>query len=163
MKKRKLTISVALLSLILFAPTTALAAETTGSASNDHQLSQPLDQLKMQVTNGDGIDLESVIKRIQTERADSLNIRTIELKNEMQEWNKRLNDVNNELATARGNNDTELVKKLQAELDNIQNNMNMLILRMQSLNNKRNEAFTTLTNTIRKFEEARSSIIRNIR
>jgi len=55
--------------------------------------------------------------------------------------------------------DTELKGKIDSETSGSQMDM----VRLQSLNNKRSEAFDTLTNMLKKLSDGKSSIISNIR
>lgn len=57
----------------------------------------------------------------------------------------------------------QMISKLKSRVDNISNSQQMDMLRLQSLSNKRNEAFDTMTNFIKKMQDSRSSIIGNMR
>ena len=48
-------------------------------------------------------------------------------------------------------------------MDTLANSQQMDTLRLQSLSNKRNEAFDTMTNFIKKMQDNRSSAISNMR
>ncbi|MCR2799647.1 hypothetical protein QNO21_10980 [Microbacterium sp. zg-Y818] len=52
---------------------------------------------------------------------------------------------------------------LKTEMDSVGNSQQMDMLRLQSLSNKRNEAFDVMTNFLRKIQDSRSSIIGNMR
>ncbi|WP_028551990.1 hypothetical protein [Paenibacillus sp. UNC451MF] len=52
---------------------------------------------------------------------------------------------------------------LRGKIDSLNSSQQMDMLRMQSLTNKRNEAFDTMTNFIKKMADQRSSIIGNMR
>jgi hypothetical protein len=54
------------------------------------------------------------------------------------------------------------VKSISSEIDALGNSQQMDMLRLQSLSNKRNEAFEIMTNFMKKLAESRSGIIRNI-
>lgn len=58
---------------------------------------------------------------------------------------------------------SEITQKTKSDIDTLTNNQQMDMLRLQSLNNKRNEAFDLMTNFIKKMQESRSSIIANMR
>jgi len=58
---------------------------------------------------------------------------------------------------------TVLATRLKGMIDSIGNSQQMDMLRLQSLSNKRNEAFDTMTNFVKKMQESRSSIIGNMR
>ena len=55
------------------------------------------------------------------------------------------------------------VQDIKSKIDAASNNQQMDILRLQSLSNKRNEAFDTMTNFIKKMQDSRSSIVGNMR
>lgn len=56
-----------------------------------------------------------------------------------------------------------LIENLKSSIDSQSNSQQMDMLRLQSLSNKRNEAFETMTNFIKKMQESRSSINGNMR
>ncbi|SDC91985.1 hypothetical protein SAMN02799630_01723 [Paenibacillus sp. UNCCL117] len=56
-----------------------------------------------------------------------------------------------------------LAASLKSKIDAIANSQQMDMLRLQSLTNKRNEAFDVMTNFIKKMQDSRSSIIGNMR
>lgn len=56
-----------------------------------------------------------------------------------------------------------LAGNLKSEIDSLGNSQQMDMLRLQSLSNKRNEAYDIMTNFIKKMHESRSSIIGNMR
>lgn len=55
------------------------------------------------------------------------------------------------------------IQQLKSQIDGMSNSQQMDMLRLQSLTNKRNEAFETMTNFIKKMQDSRSSIIGNMR
>ncbi|TVX97147.1 hypothetical protein [Cohnella terricola] len=58
---------------------------------------------------------------------------------------------------------TNLIAQLNERIDSLSNSQQMDMLRLQSLSNKRNEAFDVMTNFVKKMQESRSSIIGNMR
>ncbi|MNW13952.1 hypothetical protein D3C71_2120410 [compost metagenome] len=56
-----------------------------------------------------------------------------------------------------------LLGQIKAQIDSASNSQQMDMLRLQSLTNKRNEAFDTMTNFIKKMQDSRSSVIGNMR
>ncbi|BBI31174.1 hypothetical protein [Cohnella abietis] len=56
-----------------------------------------------------------------------------------------------------------LLGQIKAQIDSASNSQQMDMLRLQSITNKRNEAFDLMTNFITKMQESRSSIIGNMR
>ena len=55
------------------------------------------------------------------------------------------------------------MQNIKGQIDALSNSQQMDMLRLQSLSNKRNEAFETMTNFIKKMQDSRSSIIGNMR
>ena len=55
------------------------------------------------------------------------------------------------------------IQQVKSQIDSMSNSQQMDMLRLQSLSNKRNEAFDVMTNFIKKMQENRSSIIGNMR
>lgn len=56
-----------------------------------------------------------------------------------------------------------LIQNVKGRIDAASNSQQMDMLRLQSLSNKRNEAFDVMTNFIKKMQDSRSSIIGNMR
>jgi len=56
-----------------------------------------------------------------------------------------------------------LTNDLTSQIDTLSNTQQMDMLRLQSLSNKRNEAFDVMTNFIKKMQDSRSAIIGNMR
>lgn len=56
-----------------------------------------------------------------------------------------------------------LLGQIKSQIDSASNSQQMDMLRLQSLTNKRNEAFDTMTNFIEKMQDSRSSVIGNMR
>lgn len=55
------------------------------------------------------------------------------------------------------------INNVKTSVDSLGNSQQMDMLRLQSLSNKRNEAFDLMTNFIKKMQDSRSSIIGNMR
>ena len=55
------------------------------------------------------------------------------------------------------------IQQLKSQIDAASNTQQMDMLRLQSISNKRNEAFDVMTNFIKKMQESRSSIVGNMR
>ncbi|WP_255176199.1 hypothetical protein [Bordetella genomosp. 5] len=64
-------------------------------------------------------------------------------------------------ATIKTNNDA--IADNKNAIDSLSNSQQMDMLRLQSLSNKRNEAFDVMTNFIKKMQDNRSSIVGNMR
>ncbi len=56
-----------------------------------------------------------------------------------------------------------LLGQIKSQIDSASNSQQMDMLRLQSLSNKRNEAFDVMTNFVKKMEDSRNSIIGNMR
>lgn len=65
-------------------------------------------------------------------------------------------------STTRGQLDGA-IQQLKSQIDSLSNSQQMDMLRLQSLSNKRNEAFEVMTNFIKKMQDSRSAIIGNMR
>lgn len=65
-------------------------------------------------------------------------------------------------STTKGEIDAAITK-VKGMIDAAGNSQQMDMLRLQSLSNKRNEAFDVMTNFVKKMQESRSSIIGNMR
>lgn len=55
------------------------------------------------------------------------------------------------------------IQTLKSQIDSLSNSQQMDMLRLQSLSNKRNEAFDLMTNFVKKMADSRSSILGNMR
>jgi len=55
------------------------------------------------------------------------------------------------------------IQQVKSQIDSMSNSQQMDMLRLQSLSNKRNEAFDVMTNFVKKMQDSRSSIIGNMR
>lgn len=55
------------------------------------------------------------------------------------------------------------IQGLKTQIDSASNTQQMDMLRLQSLSNKRNEAFETMTNFMKKMQDNRNSIVGNMR
>lgn len=55
------------------------------------------------------------------------------------------------------------IQTVKSQIDGMSNSQQMDMLRLQSLSNKRNEAFELMTNFIKKMQDSRNSVIGNMR
>lgn len=55
------------------------------------------------------------------------------------------------------------IQQLKSNIDSLSNSQQMDMLRLQSLSNKRNEAFDLMTNFVKKMQDNRNTIIGNMR
>ncbi|MGG3892045.1 hypothetical protein [Metabacillus fastidiosus] len=120
------------------------------------------------------MDLETALMQVQSQRAALLEAQLQLQIKDVQERNNQIAKLHNELQslnTERANTaDIEKIKELDAkitatkgQIDTLSNVNQMDMLRLQSMTNKRNEAFDVMTNFIKKMQESRSSIIGNMR
>ncbi|WP_337039362.1 hypothetical protein [Paenibacillus illinoisensis] len=81
----------------------------------------------------------------------------------VQSRNAAIAELKGKLAQAIEGGDFELAQSLKNQIDALSSSQQMEMLRLQSLSNKRNEAFDVMTNFIKKMQDSRSSIIGNMR
>ncbi|WP_142848245.1 hypothetical protein [Telmatospirillum sp. J64-1] len=74
-----------------------------------------------------------------------------------------LKDAGENVTTATQIKYDNWIEQVKAKLDNLNSTSQLDMIRLQSLSNKRNEAFEQLTNAVQKFAKARESIIGNMR
>lgn len=107
--------------------------------SSANSLIQPIDI--------QGMDLESALQAVQSQRAQLLENQLKDQLEDVQQRNQQLADLNAQ----------------QGKMDALSNSQQMDMLRLQSMNSKRNEAFDVMTNFVKKMQDSRSSIIGNMR
>lgn len=107
--------------------------------SSANSLIQPIDI--------QGMDLESALQAVQSQRAQLLENQLKDQLEDVQRRNQQLADLNAQ----------------QGQMDALSNSQQMDMLRLQSMNSKRNEAFDVMTNFVKKMQDSRSSIIGNMR
>lgn len=124
--------------------------------------------------NLQSMDLETALMAVQSQRANLLEnqlkdqIAAVQQKNEqIASLNEQLSKLNADLAATtdtakKGELETQ-IQTLKSQIDSLSNTQQMDMLRLQSLSNKRNEAFDVMTNFIKKMQDSRSSIIGNMR
>lgn len=56
-----------------------------------------------------------------------------------------------------------LIQNITSRIDSLNSSQQLEMLRLQSLTNKRNEAFDVMTNVVKKMQDSRSSIVGNLR
>lgn len=109
------------------------------------------------------MDIETALMMVQQERTKLLDIQLQAQIQEVQNRNQAIAELNVQLQAAIQNGDTAQVQKLKNQIDAMGNSLQMDMLRLQSLSNKRNETFDVMTNFIKKMQDSRSSIIGNMR
>ncbi|BAU28548.1 helix-turn-helix protein [Aneurinibacillus soli] len=97
-----------------------------------------------------------------------LPIKEVQKRNEqIAQLNQQVADLNSKLSSTTDEKQKEELRKqiasLKSQIDSVGNAQQMDMLRLQSLSNKRNEAFDTMTNFVKKMQDSRNSIIGNMR
>lgn len=124
-----------------------------------------------------GLDIETAMMAVQSQRASLLDSQLREQinsvndrNNQVATKNEELQALNEKLAKFPADDNSEEKKKLENErntlksqIDSLSNSQQMDMLRLQSLSNKRNEAFEIMTEFVKKMQDSRSSIIGNMR
>lgn len=109
------------------------------------------------------MDIETALMLVQQERTKLLDAQLQTQIQEVQNRNQLIAELNSQLQVAQQNGDEAAIQKLKGQIDGASNSQQMDMLRLQSLSNKRNEAFDVMTNFIKKMQDSRSSIIGNMR
>ncbi|MGN7416115.1 hypothetical protein [Paenibacillus sp. SAF-068] len=113
--------------------------------------------------NISGMDIETALMMVQSERTKLLDAQLQTQIQEVQNRNQQVAELNSQLQIAQQNGDEAAIQKLKGQIDAANNSQQMDMLRLQSMSNKRNEAFDVMTNFIKKMQDSRSSIIGNMR
>ncbi|MBU5355305.1 hypothetical protein KQI74_23895 [Paenibacillus barcinonensis] len=109
------------------------------------------------------MDIETALMMVQQERARLLDAQLQSQIQVVQQRNQQIAELNAQLQAAQQRGDQAAVQSLKGQIDALSNSQQMDMLRLQSLSNKRNEAFDLMTNFIKKMQDSRSSIIGNMR
>jgi hypothetical protein len=109
------------------------------------------------------MDIETALMMVQQERAKLLDSQLQSQIQEVQNRNQAIAELNAQLQAAIQSGDASQVQALKSKIDALSSSQQMDMLRLQSLSNKRNEAFDVMTNFIKKMQDSRSSIIGNMR
>ncbi|MEK3773136.1 hypothetical protein MHB85_01345 [Paenibacillus sp. FSL K6-4396] len=115
------------------------------------------------MANIQSMDIETALMLVQQERTKLLDAQLQTQIQEVQNRNNYIADLNAQLSIAQQNGDEAAVQKLKGQIDAASNSQQMDMLRLQSMSNKRNEAFDVMTNFVKKMQDSRSSIIGNMR
>ena len=107
-----------------------------------------------------GMDIQNALLAVQIKRAGLLEDQLKNQLEQVQVRNAEISKLNERLATCKNEEERALIKQ---QMDTLANSQQMDTLRLQSLSNKRNEAFDTMTNFIKKMQDNRSSAISNMR
>lgn len=140
-------------------------------ANYDQELRQALNNSTSSISSLNGIssldlsqmDLETALMAVQSQRVQLLDQQLKQQIEETQRRNEQIARLSEALAAARIANDQVREREIKAQLDALSNSQQMDMLRLQSLSNKRNEAFDMMTDFIKKMQDSRASIINNMR
>lgn len=162
--------STKLLSSTAIAAIAAVSVVTSASASAaSATVTKPVSSLPsvnislLSSVDISSMDLETALMMVQQERARLLDAQLQTQIQAVQNRNQQLADLNAKLQVAQQNGDQAAVQTLKAQIDALGNSQQMDMLRLQSMSNKRNEAFDLMTNFIKKMQDSRTSIIGNMR
>ncbi|QOS82182.1 hypothetical protein JNUCC31_15940 [Paenibacillus sp. JNUCC31] len=109
------------------------------------------------------MDIETALMMVQQERTRLLDSQLQAQIQNVQNRNQLIAELNTKLQAAIQSGDTSQAQVLRGQIDALGNSQQMDMLRLQSMSNKRNEAFDVMTNFIKKMQDSRSSIIGNMR
>lgn len=76
---------------------------------------------------------------------------------------KGITEIKDNVPEMKAKDIDKLYEQIKGKIDTLNNSQQMDMLRMQSLTNKRNEAFDIMTNFIKKMADSRSSVLGNMR
>ncbi|SCZ07875.1 hypothetical protein SAMN05720606_12012 [Paenibacillus polysaccharolyticus] len=153
-KSTKLLSSTAIATIAAVSVVTSASAASATVANSVSSLSG---------INISSMDIETALMMVQQERTRLLDAQLQTQIQEVQNRNQQIADLNAELQVAQQNGDQAAVQTLKGQIDALSNSQQMDMLRLQSMSNKRNEAFDLMTNFIKKMQDSRSSIIGNMR
>ncbi|MCP1136587.1 hypothetical protein NKT34_25295 [Paenibacillus polysaccharolyticus] len=159
--------STKLLSSTAIAAIAAVSVVTSASAASA-TVAKPVSSLSgvnvsVASVNISSMDIETALMMVQQERTRLLDAQLQTQIQEVQNRNQQIADLNAKLQVAQQNGDQAAVQTLKGQIDALSNSQQMDMLRLQSMSNKRNEAFDLMTNFIKKMQDSRSSIIGNMR
>ncbi|WP_154891489.1 hypothetical protein [Paenibacillus xylanexedens] len=153
-KSTKLLSSTAIAAIAAVSVVTSASAASATVANSVSSLSG---------INISSMDIETALMMVQQERTRLLDAQLQTQIQEVQNRNQQIADLNAKLQVAQQNGDQAAVQTLKGQIDALSNSQQMDMLRLQSMSNKRNEAFDLMTNFIKKMQDSRSSIIGNMR
>lgn len=155
-----------------------LNASQAAGKMNTHSQQQMIAGLQPTISQMDlsNMDLETALMAVQTQRTQLLDEQLQSQIKEVQQRNRQIADLNKQISSAQAelaklkDSDSDeiraleiIIQQLKSQIDSISNSQQMDMLRLQSLSNKRNEAFDVMTDFIKKMQENRKSIIGNMR
>lgn len=139
--------SIKLLSSTAVAAIAAVSVVTSASAASSYAI-QPISSLSS--VDISSMDIETALMMVQQERARLLDAQLQVQIQAVQNRNQQIADLNAQLEAAQQRGDQAAVQSLKGQIDALSNSQQMDMLRLQSLSNKRNEAFDLMTNFIKK-------------
>lgn len=150
-----------LISSTVVAAIAAVSVVTSASAASAPVASPVMSSIaSIDLTS---MDIETALMMVQQERAKLLDSQLQSQIQEVQNRNQAIAELNAQLQAAIQSGDASQVQALKSKIDALSSSQQMDMLRLQSLSNKRNEAFDVMTNFIKKMQDSRSSIIGNMR
>jgi len=157
-----------LLYLLAFGLANTLSLQASAAVNNVGGAGS-VQQMDMQ-----GLDLESQLMAVQSNRVNLLDQQLQAQMKDIQAKNARTAELNTQLealnlAKLKSTDPKTIakldvqIKQLRAQIDGLSNTQKMDELRLQSLSNKRNEAFEIMSNFMKKSADKRAGIISNMR
>jgi len=156
MKKSSKVISSTVIAAI--AAVSVVTSASAASASTVNPVGSSLSAIDLS-----SIDIQTALMMVQQERTKLLDSQLQAQIQEVQNRNQAIAELNEQLQAAIQSGDASQVQVLKGKIDALSNSQQMDMLRLQSMTNKRNEAFDVMTNFIKKMQDSRSSIIGNMR
>lgn len=156
MKKSSKVISSTVIAAI--AAVSVVTSASAASASAVNPVGASLSAIDLS-----SMDIETALLMVQQERTRLLDSQLQAQIQQVQNRNQAIAELNEQLQAAIQSGDASQVQVLKGKIDALSNSQQMDMLRLQSMTNKRNEAFDVMTNFIKKMQDSRSSIIGNMR
>ncbi|GFZ78709.1 hypothetical protein GCM10008018_25270 [Paenibacillus marchantiophytorum] len=134
------------------------AVQSHRAAMLETQLKDQMDSIKKRNEDIAGLN-DTLAKVIALQSGNAPYTLAAELKTKLQQAGAKYASK----ATLTADELKATIDEIKGIIDSLNNSQQMDMLRMQSLTNKRNEGFETITNSIKKMQESRSSNIGNMR
>ncbi|CAM3384647.1 hypothetical protein MALU111345_02285 [Marinicrinis lubricantis] len=96
------------------------------------------------------LDIETLMTMVQSQRSSMLEAQLEQQVHAVKERNEQISRLQQELIAAQQAGDEQKLSELKAKIDQLSNASQMDMIRLQSLTNKRNEAFELMTDMMRK-------------
>ncbi|UKS28534.1 hypothetical protein LOZ80_06270 [Paenibacillus sp. HWE-109] len=134
------------------------AVQSNRAALLETQLKEQMDSIKKRNEDIAGLN-DTLAKVIALQSGNAPYTLAADLKTKLQQAGAKYASK----ATLTADELKVTIDEIKGKIDSLNSSQQMDMLRMQSLSNKRNEAFETMTNFIKKMQESRSSNIGNMR